>query len=466
MKRGWAFTALGFVLVLVVAVTALSPATAARPMSAAERADQHAGQASNVTHGDHPTAAAGDMNAVLNATPYTSSYATPTVDYNATAESAPADVAEPVSKQLVANDLESRVVALETRVAALEGTRAPTPTPQPTSTPAPTIAPTASPTLSHGVNPCGVPLDQWWPAVEANGCRNQSERGDAPPTWVKTYEQSRGRTFSMHGPNLTGPAESAMKYMVMKGYAFSVVVKCARMNFSTNACADPRPPRTIDIYCVIHGGSVPFERAGVVHSWRCWFKEQDTQKISAIQGWYQAPGFGFERVCGFDSTPARNNFPIIFGPSRATWGKGCGDAEQWYVRAFGNNPNIEFGITFVNAVALLQPNEKPTDYDVSKWDLSGSSGTTRRLEISYYRGVTRNNNNLSGIYTADQFGEVMTGSNDPRCGQPVQRLGNTYTRLCLEQNVSISLPEISFATTVGGNAFQRTYDSRGVGAPN
>ncbi len=411
---------------------------------------------------------------------------TATIDHNATAEALP--VIEPGGA--TARDVEPRAVgtatptqrqeinALKTRVAALESTvavfvrttPAPTaaPTSQPSSTPATNPTPTPTPTPHHqGTNPCGLPLDAWWPAVEANGCQNKSERGDAPPTWVKDYEISRGRVFSMHGPNLTGPAESAQKYMVMKGYAGVFIVRCdpASFNFGNNSCGRPVAPRTIDFYGVVHGGSVPFERAGVVHSWRAWFRERDNSLVSAIQGWYEAPGFGFERVCGFDGTDNRNNFPIIFGPSRATFGQGCGDAEQWYVRAFGQNPNIEFGITFVNAVTLKQPNEQPTDYDPSKWDLSGSLGNTRRMEVSYYT-VTRADNTRKGVYWASQFGDVVSGPNDARCGAAVTVEGRVYTVICLEQNVSPTLPEISFASTIGGNAFQRTYDATGVVAPN
>jgi hypothetical protein len=44
--------------------------------------------------------------------------------------------------------------------------------------------------------------------------------------------------------------------------------------------------------------------------------------------------------------------------------------------------------------------------------------------------------------------------------------GNTYPAICLEQNVSPTLPEISFNSTNGRNAFDRTYPSTGVQAPN
>jgi hypothetical protein len=297
-----------------------------------------------------------------------------------------------------------------------------------------------------------VPLDQWWTATEPSGCQNGSERGDAPPTWVKSYEQSRGRAFSMHGPNLTSYAEANLKYMVMKGYAFTVPIVRPRALF-------------VDAYCVIHGGSVPFERATKVHSWRCWFKESDNGNISAIQGWYRAPGFAFERIVGFDGTPQRNNFPIIFAPSRASAAAGGGGCEQWYVGAPGREPNIEFGITFCGVVAYLKPGETVNDYDVSKWDLSGSKGTTRRLEVSYYK-TTRPDNQRTGVYWSTQAGVPVSGPNDSMCSGSTIIAGVSYATICLEQNVSPTLPEISFASTGGRNAFQRDYPSTGVVAPN
>jgi hypothetical protein len=326
----------------------------------------------------------------------------------------------------------------------------------PTAVPAttePTQTPVATPDHSHtALNKCGVPIDQWWTATEPNGCQNGSERGDAPPTWVKNYESSRGRTFSMHGPNLTSYAEANQKFMVMKGYSFTApVVRPRNVN--------------VDIYCVIHGGSVPFERATKAHSWRCWFRESDNGNISAIQGWYRAPGFAFERIPGFDGTPNRNNFPIIFAPSRASAAAGGGGCEQWYVGAPGREPNIEFGITFCGVVAYLKPGETVNDYDVSKWDLSGSKGTTRRLEISYYK-TTRADNQRTGIYWATQAGAPVSGPNDPACKGSTMIDGVSYATICLEQNVSPTLPEISFSSTSGRNAFQRDYPSAGVVAPN
>lgn len=326
-----------------------------------------------------------------------------------------------------------------------------------TATPAPaataTPAPTATPTHSHtALNKCGVPIDQWWTATEPNGCQNGSERGDAPPAWVKAYEQSRGRTFSMHGPNLTSASEANMKYHVMKGYSFSVPV------------VKPRSV-TVDAYCVIHGGSVPFERATKAHSWRCWFREGDTAAVSAIQGWYRAPGFAFERIVGFDGTANRNNFPIIFAPSRASAAAGGGGCEQWYVGSPGREPNIEFGITFCGAVAFLKPNETVNDFDVSKWDLSGQSGTMRRLEISHYK-TTRADNQRTGIYWATQAGVPVSGPNDPVCSGSTVIDNVSYPTLCLEQNVSPTLPEISFSSTNGRNAFERQYPNTGIVAPN
>jgi hypothetical protein len=326
-----------------------------------------------------------------------------------------------------------------------------TATPAPASTATP--APTATPGHDHtALNRCGVPIDQWWTATEPNGCENGSERGDAPPTWVKAYETQRGRTFSMHGPNLTSASEASMKFMVMKGYGFTVpVVRPRNVN--------------VDVYCVVHGGSVPFERAQKVHSWRCWFREGDNGNISAIQGWYRAPGFAFERIVGFDGTPNRNNFPIIFAPSRASAAAGGGGCEQWYVGAAGSEPNIEFGITFCGTVAFWQPNETALDFDMSKWDLSGHSGTRRRMEISYYK-TTRPDNQRTGIYWATQAGVPVSGPNDPACTGSTVIDGVSYATLCLEQNVSTTLPEISFASTNGRNAFERDYPSDGVVAPN
>lgn len=414
--------------------------------------------------------AANDQNTGYNAPAYTTRYEAVAQQIDMSAlETRVANLEQYVDSQTNAiNALTGRVLALESALNPPTATvTAPTPTatplPDPTETaPAPTATPlqaataiplpTATAHVHTDANRCGVPLDQWWTATEPSGCRNGSERGDAPPQWVKGYETSRGRTFSMHGPNLTGAVEASMKYMVMKGYNFTVpVVRPRNVN--------------VDIYCVIHGGSVPFERAGKVHSWRCWFRESDNGTISAIQGWYRAPGFAFERIPGFDGTPQRNNFPIIFAPSRASAGAGGGGCEQWYVGAPGREPNIEFGITFCGAVTYLKSGETTQDYNPATWDISGESGTTRRLEISYYR-TTRQDNQRTGVYWATQAGVVVSSPNDPACSGSTIIAGVSYATICLEQNVSPTLPEISFNSSNGKNAFQRDYPNTGVVAPN
>jgi hypothetical protein len=97
--------------------------------------------------------------------------------------------------------------------------------------------------------------------------------------------------------------------------------------------------------------------------------------------------------------------------------------------------------------------------------LSGSKGTTRRLEVSYYK-TTRPDNQRTGVYWSTQAGVPVSGPNDSMCSGSTIIAGVSYATICLEQNVSPTLPEISFASTGGRNAFQRDYPSTGVVAPN
>jgi hypothetical protein len=404
----------------------------------------------------------------------------PFVDYNATVEPLP-DFSAGVNAESRAVGTPTngqRIAALETAV-AIERTRnddqaqriarieaivsgQPTPTMQPSATPVPVASATPRPTAQ----PTATPVSNGFVGL----CRRQNlpcENGDDAPQWVRDYELSRGRSELYVGMHNTSQAEHTVKAFAMKSYLERIVYNCAQFNFSNNTCTTPATPRAIDVFIVAHGASTPIERATVAHSYRVWFREP-SGVVSHVQGWYKSAGFGFPRVPNFDGTPERQNFPIIFGPSRATVAQGGARAEQWYVGCWGFDmtPCVEFGITFVNSVAYIQPNEKTTDYDVSKWDLSGDLGLTRRMEITFYRGQTRDDNARSGVFWATQFGQIVSGPNDARCNAPITISGTTYTQMCLEQQLSSTLPEISFASTRGGNAFQKTYNATGVQAPN
>jgi hypothetical protein len=96
--------------------------------------------------------------------------------------------------------------------------------------------------------------------------------------------------------------------------------------------------------------------------------------------------------------------------------------------------------------------------DPNSWAPTGDLNSTRRIEAAWYadRSARR------GTFWATQFGDIVSGPNDPLCGAERSYGERTYTLLCLEQYIAPTMSSVTFP----GNAEQFTYADDGVALPN
>jgi len=95
---------------------------------------------------------------------------------------------------------------------------------------------------------------------------------------------------------------------------------------------------------------------------------------------------------------------------------------------------------------------------MSTWIPTGNLNTVRRIELSWYA----NRAHPTGTFYSTQWGEIVSGPNDARCGQPRTFGSKSYTTLCIEQYIAPSMTTIQFPD----NSIQKNYPSQGVKLPN
>lgn len=78
------------------------------------------------------------------------------------------------------------------------------------------------------------------------------------------------------------------------------------------------------------------------------------------------------------------------------------------------------------------------------------------------RGITTNRPHPTGTFWSDQWGNLIAGPADPRCGTARTFGAKTYTTLCIEQYIAPSLTTVVFP----GNSVQKDYDTTSVILPN
>jgi hypothetical protein len=318
------------------------------------------------------------------------------------------------------------------------GAPAPSPTkpaPSPTGAPAPspTGAPAPSPTPTHdhddAVGRCGESMMRWHPPV-VNGCETGHEHGDAPPQWI--YDAGYDPMF--HGHFNTSPAENAAKHAAMKGFATTL--------------------KGVDVYFRLHAASNVLDRSARFHSYEIWARDPQGG-VSHWQGWYNTGDPVTDRI------PRRRGVepsqrPIMLVVDQTAWDQGI-RCEQWYFFSAGWSWDI--GWTICNSTTLFYPGEN-NQQDPSNWRLApdGGTGTTRRLEAAWYASRPH----PTGTFYATQFGEIVSGPNDPRCSATSVQYGVTYQNVCLEQYIAPTMPQVSFPD----NAVQKQFDDTGVDVPN
>ena len=295
---------------------------------------------------------------------------------------------------------------------------APTATPEP-PTPAPTPEPL--PTATPGMDAA----DMTWHAPGAHGTRPAHEHGDAPPAWV--YAAGYNPMFTHDGGTM-GENMADYKHTGFKGWA--------------GKFTDGQ-----EWYGIFHLDVNPAGQNTRFHSYQLWVKDA-TGAVSYFHGWLDfgtGNNTGPQKiiVCATDSGIR----PIIMVNK-----SGCAPRfENWYARAGASGYGApDFGFN-------INPNYVDGDpAQPATWQsINGQpNNINRRIEFAWYA----NRSPLRGDIWTDQFGRVMSGPGDARCGaqQPVG--DKVYTIVCIKQLVQPTLKSIQYP----GNSAQRTFPGAGI----
>jgi hypothetical protein len=307
---------------------------------------------------------------------------------------------------------------------------------QDNATATPVVTPTATPVATLTATPVVTPtdtIDMFWhePGI-SHGDRPAHEHGDRTPQWVLDAG------YNPKFPHMAGtPGENLPNY---KHTAF----KQWTGNFNGQ-----------DWFGIFHLDFNPAGRVNRFHSYQLWVRDA-TGQVSAITGWLDF-GEGNNTnpnllpSCGTDSSVR----PIM-NPTQV----GCQvQFESWYARAGGSGdwaPDFGFNIN---------PNYyhggEPTN--PSTWiPTGGVRNLDRRIEFAWYLGIDGIRPVERGEFWSTQWGNIVSGPNDPVCGTQRAFGERSYTTLCLKQYVSPALQPMVFP----GNSEQVTFPGNNVLLPN
>jgi hypothetical protein len=310
---------------------------------------------------------------------------------------------------------------------------APTPTETATQPPSPLPTPTLQPTATAIPQPTPMPIDMTWHAPGiAHGDRPAHEHGDPVPQWVRDAGYN-----PVFGGMSSTPAENMLNY---KHTAF----KQWTGRFSGQ-----------DWFGVFHLDFQPSGRTSRFHGYQLYVRDA-TGAVSAITGWLDfgtgnSTGPQVVPICGNDTgtrpvmTPSRVGCPVQF--------------ESWYARAGGNGdwaPDFGFNINpnYYHGGDPVVP---------STWTPTGGiRNLGRRIEFAWYLGGGGIRPALRGEFWATQWGNIISGPNDPVCGTQRVYGDRSYTVLCLRQYIAPTIQPMTFP----GNAVQRLFPGDGVVLPN
>jgi hypothetical protein len=308
--------------------------------------------------------------------------------------------------------------------------------PTSTSMPMPTHTPMPEP---GAAGLCGERMDRWHPPA-IGLCSTGHEHGDPPPDWLT----ARGVEVSFVGPFSTSAIENAAaphgKHVGMKGWSLTT-------------------QEGVRLYARYHAATNPHDRSARYHSFQMWMLDPAGQ-LSHLQGWYNAgdptPGGAdrpYRRSPADPILPFRR--PMIGAISQVEWDAGH-RFEGWYT--LPESPlQPSFGF-HADATTIYTLDDPARAMDPASWQLTGRAGVVRRIELGWPSTPELSQVPRGRIFTT-QFGEVLSGPNDPACGTTTTRFGATYTVTCLEQVIQPTLPAFSAAVT-------RTFDQIGVRIPN
>lgn len=304
-----------------------------------------------------------------------------------------------------------------------------TATPAPSQTPggAPTQPPSAGQLCPDGVHNA----DLWHAAVDTSGCYFGHEHGDAPPDWVLS---SRWMPMFTHPANT--PSENVLKHTGFKAFSLS--------------------DDGIDVYVIMHLDTNPNGHTSRFHSYQVWARDN----ADNVSYWDLWADFGQDnntgpnlRTCG-DDTSIRPIMTVNVPECTINF-------ETWYSRPGAIEWAWDLGFNvkpqYFNGPRKGQASN-PDLAAMSTWLPTGMLNDTRRIELAWYSF----REHPVGTFYSTQFGDIVSGPNDPLCGTTRTYGSKTYTLLCLEQHIAATMTSFSFP----GNAVQKDYDSTGVRLPN
>lgn len=289
--------------------------------------------------------------------------------------------------------------------------------PTPTNTPTPTQTPIA-----------GEMIDMVWHEPGAHGDRPAHEHGDRTPQWV--LDAGYNPMF-VHGSGTPNENVPNYKHTGFKQWAG---------NFNGQ-----------DWFGIFHLDFNPSGRTSRFHSYQLWVKDA-TGAVSAISGWLDF-GVGnntFPNVVlqcqGDDSVRPIMNVPTQNCPL---------SFESWYARAGGSGdwaPDFGFNIN-PNYYFDGDPNNPQT------WVNTGYvRNLNRRIEFAWYLGENGIRPAPRGEFFTTQWGDIVTGLNDPICGTQRNYGEKSYTVKCIRQYIAPTLRAMTFP----GNSDGRNFPGDGI----
>jgi hypothetical protein len=305
------------------------------------------------------------------------------------------------------------------------------PTPGVTATPGSTQPPVSGqlcPDWYH--NP-----HEWHPPVDpATGCHYGHEHGDAPPAWVQS---SRWPAMFSHPGNT--PNENVLKHTSFKGFSLR--------------------DDGIDLYVIMHLDTNPNGHSSRFHSYQAWARDA-SGGISYWDLWADfgegnntGPNLRWDENCG-GNTEIRPIMAVLYPQCNFTF-------ESWYSRAGAPEWGWDFGFNvrpqYYNGP---QPgvSSNPDLSAMNTWLPTGQWNDARRIEAAWYAF----RQHPTGTFYSTQWGEIVSGPTDPRCGTQRTIGSKTYEVLCLQQHIAPTMTTFSFP----GNSIQKEYNFTGVKLPN
>lgn len=284
-----------------------------------------------------------------------------------------------------------------------------------------------------GVGACGESQATWHPPV-INGCATGHEHGDAPPDWV----HASGWHPMFDHPGNT-PNENVLKHTAFKGFTMR--------------------DDGIDLYVIMHLDTNPSGHASRFHSYQVWARDE----TGAVSHWDLWADFGVGDMTGPQSRPNDRCGGDNVRPIMLINYADCAtiNFETWYSRvaapAWGWDMGYSVSANYYGGASPQQPSN-PDPAAHATWLPTGGNNGTRRVEMAWYGSRPH----PTGRFYSTQWGEIVSGPTDPRCGTPRTFGAKSYTTLCIEQHIAPSMTTFAFPD----NAVQKTYPMTGVKLPN